>query len=295
MKFEFIDLHRSEFRVSKMSQILEVTRSAYYAWRKRQKSTRQLNNEKLFETIKSIYHESHCLYGSPRITAELKAKGIVCNHKRVTRLMRVGGIQAKTVKKFQMTTDSKHHYPVFPNILDRVFEAPAADHIWASDITYIRTGEGWLYLAAILDVFSRGIVGWAMDSYIDHVLVLNAINQALGRRNPIEGCIFHSDRGSQYCCDNVRDYLKERNFIQSMCDKGNCFDNAIMETFFGTLKSELVYFKKYRTRAEAKQSIFDYIEIYYNRYRRHSALGYMSPFEYENNMKLTFPRVHFMG
>jgi len=295
MKFEFIDLHRSKFRVSKMCQTLEVTRSAYYAWRRRPKSTRQLNNEKLFETIEDVYQKSHCLYGSPRITAELKAQGIVCNHKRITRLMRVGGIQAKTVKKFKITTNSRHHYLVFPNILDRVFEAPAPDQIWASDITYIKTGEGWLYLAAILDVFSRGIVGWSMDSYIDHVLVLNAIRQALGRRNPVDGCLFHSDRGVQFACDNVRDYLKEQNFTQSMCGKGNCYDNAIMETFFGTLKSELVYFNNYQTRAEAKQSIFEYIEIYYNRYRRHSANDYMSPFEYENKMKLTFPRVHFMG
>jgi len=295
MKFKFIELHCSEFRVAKMCRILEVSRSAYYAWKKRPKSARQLENETLFEKIKGIYHQSRCLYGSPRITAELKAEGTGCNHKRVARLMRVGGIQAKTRKKFKVTTNSKHHYPVFPNILDRVFQAAAADRIWASDITYIRTGQGWLYLAAILDVYSRKIVGWSMDSFIDHVLVLNAINQALGRRNPAKGCIFHSDRGVQYACEDVRTYLKERNFKQSMCGKGNCYDNAIVETFFGTLKSELVYFHNYRTKAEAKQSIFEYIEIYYNRYRRHSALDYMSPFEFESKMKLTIPRVHFMG
>ena len=295
MKFEYIDLHRSEFRVAKMCRSLEVTRSAYYAWKRRPKSIRQVENEALFEKIKSIYHQSRCLYGSPRITAELKAQGMVCNHKRIARLMRVSGIQAKTRKKYRITTNSRHQCPVFPNILERVFETNAADKIWASDITYIKTGEGWLYLAAILDVFSRRIVGWSMDSYIDHVLVLNAIRQALGRRNPIEGCIFHSDRGVQYACEHVRDYLKERNFTQSMCGKGSCFDNAIVETFFGTLKSELVYLNHYRTKAEAKQSIFEYIEIYYNRYRRHSALGYMSPFEFENKLKLTVPHVHFMG
>jgi transposase InsO family protein len=278
-----------------MCRTLEVSRSAYYAWKKRPKSARQLENETLLEKIKGIYHQSRCLYGSPRITAELKAQGTGCNHKRVARLMRKGGIQAKTRKTFKVTTNSRHHYPVFPNILDRVFEAAAADQIWASDITYIRTGQGWLYLAAILDIFSRRIVGWSMDSYIDHVLVLNAIRQAIGRRNPAQGCIFHSDRGVQYACEDVRTYLKEQNFIQSMCGKGNCFDNAIVETFFGTLKSELVYFHNYHTKAEAKQSIFEYIEIYYNRYRRHSALDYMSPFEFENKMKLTLPRVHFMG
>jgi len=278
-----------------MCQSLEVSRSAYYAWKSRPKSKRELDNATFFEKIKDIYQQSRCLYGSPRITAELRAQGTSYNHKRVARLMRVSDIQARTRKKFKVTTNSRHHYPVFPNILDRVFVATAADQIWTSDITYIRTGEGWLYLAAILDVFSRKIVGWSMDSFIDHVLVLNAIRQALGRRNPAQGCIFHSDRGVQYACDDVRAYLKEQNFIQSMCGKGNCFDNAIIETFFGTLKSELVYFHNYRTKADAKQSIFEYIEIYYNRYRRHSALDYMSPFEFENKVKLTLPRVHFMG
>ena len=278
-----------------MCQSLEVSRSAYYEWKKRPKSARQLENDSLFEKIKDVHQKSRCLYGSPRITAELKAQGICFNHKRIERLMRVGNIRAKTRKRFKVTTNSRHHYPVFPNILAGVFHAPAADRIWASDITYIRTDEGWLYLAAILNVFSRKIVGWAMDSYIDHILVMNAVRQALGRRNPVQGCIFHSDRGVQFACEDVRAYLKEQNFTQSMCGRGNCFDNAIIEAFFGTLKTELVHLNHYRTRAEVKQSIFDYIEIYYNRYRRHSALNYMSPFEYEMKMKLTFPRVHFLG
>ena len=278
-----------------MCQSLDVSRSAYYEWKRRPKSKRQLENDSLFEKIQQIHQKSRCLYGSPRITAELNAQGIRCNHKRIARLMRCGNIRAKTKKRFKVTTNSRHRYPVFPNILGGVFQASEADQIWTSDITYIRTDEGWLYLAAILDVFSRKIVGWAMDAYIDHVLVLKAVRQALGRRHPVQGCIFHSDRGVQFACEDVRDYLKEQNFTQSMCGKGNCFDNAIMETFFGTLKTELVHLSHYRTRAEAKQSVFDYIEIYYNRYRRHSALNYMSPSEYENITKATFPRVHFLG
>jgi putative transposase len=295
MKFEFIELHRSEFRVAKMCQSLEVSRSAYYAWRNRPISARELNNKKIFEKIKKIYQQSRGLYGSPRITAELKAQGIYCNHKRVARLMQRGNIRAKTRKRFRVIPQRKHQYPVAVNILQQTFQASVIDSIWASDITYIQTKEGWLYLVAILDVCSRMIVGWSMDSYVDHILVLRAIHQALGHRNPVDGCIFHSDRGTQFACDNVRLYLKEQNFTQSMCGKGNCFDNAIMETFFGTLKTELVYFNTYQTRAEAKQSIFEYIEIYYNRYRRHSALDYMSPFEFEYKMKVTVPCVHFIG
>jgi len=277
-----------------MCQVLEVSRSAYYAFRQRPKSQRGQENERLLEQIQDIYRESRCLYGSPRITAELKDRGIVCNHKRISRLMHVNHIQAKTQKKFRVKT-SKHDYPLFPNILKQEFQASEPNRIWTSDITYIRTDQGWLYLAAILDLFSRMVVGWAMDAHMDHSLVLHAIWQALGRRNLLEGCIFHSDRGSQFACEEVSSFLKERRFIQSMCGKGNCYDNAVTETFFGTLKSELIQFNHYRTRTEARQSIFEYIEIYYNRTRRHSTLGYMSPLHYEKSKISTISRVHFMG
>lgn len=277
-----------------MCQVLEVSRSAYYAWRRRPKSQREHENDRILGQIKDIYRESRCLYGSPRITAELRDRGIVCNHKRISRLMRVNHIQAKTKKKFRIKT-SKHDFPVFPNILKQEFQASEPNRIWTSDITYIRTDQGWLYLAVILDLFSRIVVGWAMDAHIDHFLVLHAIMQALGRRNLLAGCIFHSDRGSQYACKETSTFLKEHQFIQSMSGKGNCYDNAVTETFFGTLKSELIQFNHYQTRTEAKQSVFEYLEIYYNRIRRHSTLGYMSPVDYEKSKIITLSGVHFRG
>ena len=295
MRYEFIEYHRSAFRVTKMCYVLEVSRSAYYAWRKRPKSKRERENEQLVEKIKQIHNTSRCLYGSPRITAELRYQGTCCGHNRVARLMRRHGIVARTKRRFKVTTHSRHKLPVAPNILNRQFQAPCVDRIWLSDITYIRTQEGWLYLAAILDVCSRQIVGWSMDAFLGQELVLGALRQALGRRKPSEGLIFHSDRGVQYAGESVRALLAERAFTQSMSGKGNCFDNAMMETFFATLKTELVHFESYRNRAEAKHSIFEYIEVYYNRIRRHSALGYLSPVEFENQLRITSPSVHISG
>ena len=247
------------------------------------------------EKIREIYHQSRCLYGSPKITAELHDQGILCGHNRVARLMRRDGIMAKTKRRFRVTTRSDHQLPVAPNILDRQFSAQAPDRVWLSDITYVRTQQGWLYLAAILDVYSRQIVGWSMDTYLGDQLVLKALRQALGRRQSTSGLIFHSDRGSQYASQSVRDLLKEQEFIQSMCGKGNCYDNAMMESFFAILKTELVYFETYRTRTEAKQSIFEYIEVFYNRFRKHSALGYQSPAQFEQQLNITIPPVHIFG
>ena len=295
MRYEFIELHRSAFRVTKMCQVLEVLRSAYYAWRKRPKSIRERENDQLLEKIKQIHSASRHLYGSPRITGELHDQGVVCGHNRVARLMRLNQIMAKTKRRFKVTTHSGHKLPVAPNILDRRFQAESPDRIWLSDITYIRTQQGWLYLAAILDVYSRQIVGWSMNAYLGQELVLGALRQALGRRQLSQGLIFHSDRGVQYASESVRALLTEREFIQSMSGKGNCYDNAMMESFFATLKKELVYFETYRTRAEAKQSIFEYIEVFYNRLRKHSALGYLSPVQFENQLKATSSRVHILG
>lgn len=295
MRYEFIECHRSAFRVTKMCQVLEVLRSAYYAWRKRPKSIRERENDQLLENIKQIHSASRHLYGSPKITAELHDQGILCGHNRVARLMKHNKIRAKTKRRFKVTTRSDHKLPVAPNILNRRFYAEAPDRVWLSDITYIRTQQGWLYLAAILDVYSRQIVGWSMDAYLGDQLVLKVLKQALGRRQSASGLLFHSDRGVQYASNSVRALLKERELIQSMCGKGNCYDNAMMESFFATLKTELVYFETYRTRAEAKQSIFEYIEVFYNRIRKHSALGYLSPVQFENQLKATSSRVHIFG
>jgi putative transposase len=281
MKYSFIDKYRSVYRVERMCRVLDISRSGYYAWKQRGINGRVEENKRLATAIRQIYEKSRRLYGSPRITAELRARGIRCGKNRVARLMRINGIVAKTKRRFKVTTDSRHRLPVAPNLLERRFYAAAPNSVWASDITYIRTREGWLYLAAVLDVFNRQIVGWAMDRHITRGLVIDAVNMAVRQREPASGLLFHSDRGSQYASYDFTRLLEGHGFIQSMSSTGNCYDNAIVETFFHTLKTELVYFEKYQTRAEARRSIFEYIEVFYNRIRRHSALGYQSPVNYE--------------
>jgi transposase InsO family protein len=284
MKFMFINEHRSGFRVKKMCRILGVSRSRYYAWRRRSKGPRQLENERLLERIKEAYKIGRRTYGSPRITKELKENGIHCGKNRVARLMRLHGIFAKTKRRFKVTTHIYHNLPVAENLLNRGFEMDKPNKVWLSDITYIWTQEGWLYLSAIMDLYNRQVIGWSMDERLTQELVLRALNQALGRRKPDPGVVFHSDRGSQYAGHAFRSILKQHYFSQSMSATGNCYDNAVMESFFHTLKTESVYFERYRTRAEARQSIFEYIEVFYNRIRRHSSLGYLSPLEFENRM-----------
>ena len=231
--------------------------------------------------IKESHKMSRWAYGSPRITYDLKAKGIKCSENRVARLMKIHGIIAKTKKKFKATTNSKHNLPVAENLLNQNFVTEKPNTVWASDITYVQTLEGWLYLAVILDLFSRQVVGWAMSDRLTSDFVIKALYQAIGRRRLVSGCIVHSDRGVQYASADFRDVLKTFGFIQSMSRKGNCYDNAVSESFFHTLKTEHVYEHRYETRAEARQSIFEYIEMFYNRQRRHSALGYRSPISFE--------------
>lgn len=284
MKYRHIDSLRSDFPVKKMCQIFEIERSAYYAWLKRGKSNRQKNNEKILEEIMEIRKNSkkHS-YGAPSLCAELKEKGLSCGKNRVARIMKNADIRAKTKKKWKATTNSNHDLPVAENLLDQNFSASKPNEIWASDITYIWTEEGWLYLAVILDVFSRQIIGWAMNERMTKDLVLAAIKQACNRRNPGIDVIFHSDRGVQYASYAVRDLLKSIGFKQSMSRKGNCYDNAVSESFFHTLKTELIFWRKYQSREDAKKDIFDYIETFYNQERRHSTLGYISPVKFENN------------
>jgi transposase InsO family protein len=284
MKFMFIDEHRSGFRVKKMCRILGVSRSRYYAWRRRSKGPRQLENERLLERIKEAYKLGRRTYGSLRITKELRENGMHCGKNRIARLMKLHGIYAKTKRRFKVTTHSHHNLLVAENLLNRVFETDKPNKVWLSDITYIWTQEGWLYLSAIMDLYNRQVIGWSMDERLTQELVLQALNQALGRRKPDPGVVFHSDRGSQYAGHAFRKVLDQHHFSQSMSAAGNCYDNAVMESFFHTLKTESVYFERYRTRAEARQSIFEYIEVFYNRIRRHSSLGYLSPLEFENRM-----------
>lgn len=273
--------HRMEFRVVLMCRALRVSRSGYYAWLNRGQSKRSRLNDELLREIRRVHMQSRRTYGSPRITDELRAQGHICNEKRVARLMHEAGIRSKTARKFRVTTDSKHKYPVADNLLNRNFRVDCADRVWLSDITYIWTSEGWLYLAGIMDLYSRRIVGCAMSSRINADLALKALGQALGRRHPQERLVHHSDQGKQYASDDYRKLLTERGLIASTSRKGDCWDNAPMESFWGTLKQELVHHEHFLTKEEAKLKIFEYIEVFYNGQRRHSSLGSLSPAEFE--------------
>jgi len=264
-----------------MCAVVGVSSSGYYAWQKRGESLRWLSNCALLTKVKLAHERSRRTYGSPRITAALKTQGEYCSEKRIARLMQQHGIRAKTSKKFRVTTHSRHHYPVLPNVLNRQFAVSAANRVWVSDITYLWTQEGWLYLAGVLDLYSRQIVGWALGERIDGRLAMTALQQALGRRRPQPGLVHHSDRGVQYAATPYQQLLRDRQVIGSMSRKGNCWDNAVMESFFATLKRELTACEPFVTREEAKAKVFEYIEVFYNRCRRHSTLGYVSPVEFE--------------
>ena len=281
MRCQFVGDHSGQYPVRRMCRVLELSASAYYAWRERPESRRMREDRRLLVEIKAIHQAKREVYGSPRIHAELQAQGLRHGEKRVARLMRAGGIRAKQKRKFKATTDSRHSHPVALNLLARDFEATAPNQKWAADITYIPTREGWLYLAATMDLYSRMIVGWSMAGCMKSGLVLDALDMAVGRRRPGTGLIHHSDRGSQYACGDYQEALRGHGMLCSMSRKGDCWDNAPMESFFHTLKTELVNHRRYQTRWEAKADIFEYIEVFYNRARRHSALGYQTPAEYE--------------
>jgi transposase InsO family protein len=281
MKYWFMDQHSSAHGVQKMCRVIRASRSGYYRWKKQPLSKRQQENEKILMEIRESHKNSGRAYGSPRITDDLRENGTICGENRVARLMKANAIVGKAKKKFKATTNSKHNLPVAENLLEQNFVAAKPNTKWVGDITYIWTMEGWLYLAVILDLFSRQVVGWAMSDRLKSGFVIEALRQAIGRRNPDSGCIFHSDRGIQYACDDFRAELKANGFIQSMSRKDNCYDNAVAESFFHTLKTEHVYDYRYETRAAARQSIFVWIEMIYNRRRKHSALGNRSPVSFE--------------
>ena len=276
--------HRTEFRVEEMCRVFEVSRSGYYRWRRRQASQRAMANERLDAEIKAIYVGSKGRYGSPKITRELQDRGHRVGKNRVAKRMRLAGLRSKIRRKYRVTTNSKHDFPIAPNRLERNFTAAAPDKVWVSDITYLATRSGWLYLTVIIDLFSRMVVGWALSSSLSHEMVVTALKRAIRSRHPAKGLIFHSDRGVQYACTDFRKELDAQGFIQSMSRKGDCWDNAVAESFFGIMKTELVYHEKYEGRQDTLHSIFEYIEAFYNRQRRHSALGYLSPAEYEKQI-----------
>jgi transposase InsO family protein len=265
-----------------MCEVLEVSRAGYYAWRDRPASLRQKKQEQLVAAIAESHQASRGLYGSPRVYRDLIDQGHKVCENTVAKLMHTCAIRSKLKRRFVVqTTDSKHPHPIAPNRLNRQFNPPLPDQVWTSDITYIPTDEGWLYLAVVMDACSRRIVGWSMADHMEASLVIDALEMALGRRNPAPGLMLHSDRGVQYACDAYQALLTRHRLICSMSGKGNCYDNAITESFNGSLKTECVYQERYATKAQARQSVFEYLEIFYNRKRRHSTLGYKSPEAFE--------------
>ena len=264
-----------------MCKVLEVSRSGYYAWRKRPSSARKMANQELLQAIRKVHQESHEIYGSPRITEELHHQGWICGENRVARLMREHDIRANAARRFHATTRRNPAHVAAPNLLRRNFTASRPDEIWLADITYIPTQEGWLYLAAMLDLYSRRIVGWAMSERMTETLTLRALRMALQQRRPASTLLHHSDQGRQYTSGSYQELLKNHAIQVSMNGVGTWYDNAPMESFFGSLKAERVHHVSYATRWEARRDLFDYIESFYNRRRLHSSLGYQSPVAFE--------------
>jgi putative transposase len=267
-----------------MCKVLKLARSGYYAWCKRQDSPRKQENAVLSEQIKEIHQSSRQTYGSPRIHAALIAKGFRIGRQRVVRLMAKLGIYAHSKRKFKVTTDSKHHLPIAENVLDRNFTTTEPDQVWVADITYIWTSQGWLYLAVVIDLFSRRVIGWSMAEHMRTELITTALDAALGQRIPSQsGLVFHSDRGSQYASSDYQLILQKAGITCSMSRRANCWDNAVAESFFGTLKIELIHPRIFSDRAIAKTIIAEWIEVFYNRQRLHSTIGYLSPVQFEDH------------
>jgi transposase InsO family protein len=281
MIYAFIKRHRSAHAVERMCRVLGVTRSGYYVWNQNRQSRRARRDSVLLEKIRESHLRSRGRYGSPNIHKDLCEWGYRCSRKRVARLMRQAGLRSKTVKRFRVTTDSRHKLSVEQNLLQRNFTVSVPSKIWVSDITYLWTRQGWLYLCIILDLWDRKVVGWSIGNGLGADLVIEALRKAVIRRRPLTDLVFHSDRGIQYCSEQFRSELRRHGMLQSMSRKGDCWDNAVAESFFSTLKRELIYHETYYTRDEARLSVFQYIEGWYNRRRRHSTLGRVSPLEFE--------------
>jgi putative transposase len=286
MKYRAIRDNASRFAVSLMCSAVEVSTSGYYLWRDRPESARAQANHRLLVQIRHAHRRSRCSYGSPRVTQELRAEGHCVGENRVARLMQAAQIRAKRARKWRATTQSSHRLPVAQNTLDRAFSVAQSNRVWAADISYVWTAQGWLYLAVMLDLYSRAVIGWAMGERLTAELAIQALNMALRRRTPTSGLLHHSDRGIQYAAGDYQQLLADHGIVCSMSRKGNCWDNAVVESFFHTLKVELVHHRRYLTRDEARQDIFEWIEVFYNRQRRHSTLGYRSPAEFEMMTKV---------
>lgn len=281
MRYECISRRRNQYPVKLMCKLLEVSRSGFYAWQGRPESQRAQDDRHLLQQIKRIHAASGGVYGAPRITAELREEGYECGRRRVARLMRQAGLRGCPKRRFRVTTQRDPAHAVADNLLQQNFSASRPNQHWAADITYISTQQGWLYLAVVMDLYSRRIVGWSMDRWNSRHIAINALNMALEQRQPEGVLLHHSDRGAQYTSDDFRNELKKHGIKCSMSARGNCYDNAVVESFFGLLKRERVNRTRYLTRDEAKQDVFEYIECFYNRKRRHGRLGNISPDAFE--------------
>jgi transposase InsO family protein len=287
MKYKFIRDQQNLMSVKHMCTVLQVSRSAYYSWQQATISTRETQNQELVKRIAEIHQQSHRTYGSPRIWHALRQQGIRCSRKRIARLMHIHGIRAKMVNRFKVTTHSRSTQVMAPDLVQRQFIVHQPNRVWTSDITYIWTREGWAYLAVVLDLCSRMIVGWEVSSRLTASLVTTAVERALYWRRPDEELILHSDRGSQYASTELRSLAKEQMLRLSMGRTGSCYDNAVTESFFHTLKTEHIYFHRYDNRQDARTSIFEYIETFYNQQRLHSSLGNRSPVQFELQLTMT--------
>ena len=287
MTFAWIEEREGEWPVTLLCRVLGVSRSGFYAWRSREPSAAAVRREELAGQVAAIHAEVKGRYGSPRIHAELVARGTACCVNMVARVMREAGIAAKTKRKFRQTTDSNHALPVAENVLDREFDTGEPNASWVADVTYIPTREGWLYLAAVEDLFSRRVVGWSMDATMTSRLVVDALEMALAGRDPGPGLVAHSDRGSQYASEHYQRVLAAEGIVCSMSGVGQCWDNAPVESFFGRLKCEVAPGEMFATREQARAEIFEYLEVFYNRVRRHSSLGFVSPVEFERTHNQT--------
>ena len=285
MKYAWITENRDSFPIARMCRTLGVSPSGYYAWRKRKPSPQCQRREKIAQAAVEAYQESYGVYGYRKVHDDLQEQEVECCRETVRKILHEKGLFSRAKRKFVVTTDSQHTMPVAENLLDRQFEATGPNQKWAADITYLATDEGWLYLAVVMDLFSRRIVGWSMSDSLQSQLVLDALMMATAARRPSDDLLHHSDRGSQYASDAFQELLRRRHITCSMSRKGNCWDNAPLESFFGKLKTEWVHGKTYPTRKAAETDVFKYIELFYNRKRKHAALGYLSPVNFENSIK----------
>lgn len=284
MRFAFIEEHRRTVPVDRLCRILGVTSRGYRAWRARPISQRQRDDLVLLAHIREQHRLSLGSYGRPRMTEELKEIGLKVGHRRVGRLMRQNGFRVVRTRKYKATTNSNHRFNIAPNLLDRDFTAPAPNQKWAGDISYIWTREGWLYLAVMIDLHSRRVIGWAVSNRLKRDLAIRALDMAIALRRPLPGCIHHTDRGSQYCSHDYQKRLSQHGFKVSMSGKGNCYDNAAVETFFKTIKAELIWRHPWQTRRQAETALFQYINGFYNPRRRHSTLGGKTPIAFERTI-----------